>query len=178
MNRRTFTQALLAMFAAPALPARLASAGISTELYAKAEYYSGLWVDTSPTMMSKAFSIDPDLAHRLFDQLRMNNVLGTPNSFGVAKAIVPYYDMPQHAARVNALINRQGFIQNISQRILSKQAETAAPSGQSLDGKIGKLAKKVSGEDAVISDQDDLQTQQDQIATPPQHPDPSSPSEA
>lgn len=91
----------------PVMPSQaFAGASISNALLARAEYMAGLWVHTSATMMKNAFGLDDRTAQALFQQLREKNVISSPNKMGVARAVLPYYDNPVFAAKVNRLLTK------------------------------------------------------------------------
>lgn len=116
MRRRSFISLLGAALSAPLLPTRLASFGISPKLYAEAKYLSSTWVHTTPGMMRFAFNIEPDKAQHLFDLLIENRVLGVPNHFGVAKAAVPYWELPTYQNKLAGVVKSRQAARMMSKK--------------------------------------------------------------
>jgi hypothetical protein len=105
MKRRTFIKSATTMASSAILPTSVfGAAPLSPTLVARAEHMAGLWVETSAQMMKKAFSLDSQTAHALFQTLINRNVVSTPNVYGVARAVLPCYDNPVFAAKVNRLM--------------------------------------------------------------------------
>jgi len=107
MKRRDFIRNATAMAAVPALPVgALGATPVSAALLARAEHMAGLWVHTSANMMKQAFGLDDAASKALFKSMIENQIVAAPNSFGVAKAVVPCYENPAFVAKVNSLVQK------------------------------------------------------------------------
>jgi hypothetical protein len=107
MKRREFIRNVSAMAAIPALPVGAINAPpVSAALIAKAEHMAGLWVHTSANMMKNAFGLDQTTANSLFNALLDKQIVAAPNAFGVSKAVMPCYENPLFAAKVDSLLQK------------------------------------------------------------------------
>lgn len=107
MKRREFIRNASAMAALPALPSvGVGAPQVPAALIAKAEHMAGLWVHTSANMMKNAFGLDQSTATALFNALLEKQIVTAPNCFGVAKAVVPCYENPMFAAKVDGLLRQ------------------------------------------------------------------------
>lgn len=106
MKRRDFIRNATALAAIPAVPASVFATPVSAALVARAEHMAGLWVHTSASMMKNAFGLDDSSAKALFKTLMDKNIVANPNAFGVAKAVVPCYENPIFAAKVQSLASK------------------------------------------------------------------------
>jgi len=133
------------MAALPALPVgAFGSTPASAALLARAEHMAGLWVHTSANMMKQAFGLDDAASKALFKSMIDNQIINAPNSFGVAKAVVPCYENPAFVAKVNSLVQK------------ARPVSTAPLQDKTLD--LEKLDEKVA--DLIeehIEDTDDMQ---------------------
>lgn len=132
----------------PALPSQaFAGVSLSNALLSRAEHMTGLWVHTSATMMKNAFGLDDHTAQALFQKLRDKNVISAPNKMGVARAVLPYYDNPVFAAKVQRLLTKAASNPSLSPKESHQEFEQVAQKlKQNVERHIATPKPKVTNE--------------------------------
>jgi|GEM_PF-2968495 len=102
MKRRSFLKQAAAFASAPALPikARATPLPVSAEAYAKATHWAGLWVHSTAATYSNVLGVNKQVGEAVFKRLQADGILGRTDAIGVARAVTPYYEIPQVAARL------------------------------------------------------------------------------
>lgn len=102
MKRRNFLKNAAALATLPALPVGTSATPlpVPAEAYAKAVHWAGLWVHTTAATYQNALGVDYPTATAVFKRLQADGILGLSDGIGVAKAVTPYYEIPQVAARL------------------------------------------------------------------------------
>ena len=110
MKRRQFIQNIAALAATPALPVKLlaGSLPVSAAIYARAVHYAKLWNTSVPEMYTSALGLGHDDAYSLFDRLVEDQVIGTPNSVGMGRAVLPYFKDPMMAKKIANVLRKPG----------------------------------------------------------------------
>ncbi len=136
MKRRQFIKSVAAAATAPLVPSQLAAnpLPVSPEAYAKAVHWAGLWVHSTAATYQNILGVDYKTGVAVFQRLQMDGILGMTDGIGVAKAVTPYYEIPQVAARLK--------------EAMAKPVPTAAPKLER-PGKLKDLAKDAA---EVLSD--------------------------
>lgn len=106
MKRRQFIKSLAAAAAAPMMPLKLAARPlpVSPELYAKAAHWAGLWVHSTPTTYQNVLGVEHSVGKAVFERLQADGILGAVDSCGIARAVTPYHEIPEVAARIKKAI--------------------------------------------------------------------------
>lgn len=97
MKRRSFLKNLAATAVLPAVPfkslaaaAPTAAAATMDQPYLWASFVSRVHNKASPAMLQRLLKLEEGVAQRVFQDLVKNNVVSTPNAYGISHAINPY----------------------------------------------------------------------------------------
>ncbi len=92
MKRREFLLTAGAAAAAPMAPMKLLAGGVpAPDLYAKAVQWAGVCEYSSAHSLKYRFGLDDDIAQGLFDRLVSNQVVGAPDTKGLARIAFPTF---------------------------------------------------------------------------------------
>ncbi len=97
MKRRTFLTNLAATAALPLVPMKAlaaatpgAAAASIEQPYLWASFITRVHNNASPSMLQRLLKLDEGVAKQVYAELVKNNVVTTPNAYGISRAVNPY----------------------------------------------------------------------------------------
>lgn len=97
MKRRTFLTNLAATAALPMMPlkalagaAPAAAVASMEQPYLWASFITRVHNNASPAMLQRLLKLDEGMASRVYSELVKNNVVNSPNAYGISRAVNPF----------------------------------------------------------------------------------------
>jgi len=97
MKRRTFLTNLAATAALPMVPLKSLAAAAPTaaaasieQPYLWASFITRVHNNASPSMLQRLLKLDESVAKQVYSELIKNNVVTSPNAYGISRAVNPY----------------------------------------------------------------------------------------
>ena len=97
MKRRTFLTNLAATAALPFVPMKALAAAAPTaatasmeQPYLWASFITRVHNNASPAMLQRLLKLDEGMANRVYSELIKNNVVTSPNAYGISRAVNPF----------------------------------------------------------------------------------------
>ena len=97
MKRRTFLTNLAATATLPMMPlkalagaAPVAAAASMEQPYLWASFITRVHNNASPSMLQRLLKLDEGMAKQVYSELLKNNVITTPNAYGLSQAVNPF----------------------------------------------------------------------------------------
>lgn len=97
MKRRTFLTNLAATAALPLVPFKALAAAAPTaaaasmeQPYLWASFITRVHNNASPSMLQRLLKLDEGMAKQVYSELIKNNVVTSPNAYGISKAVNPF----------------------------------------------------------------------------------------
>jgi len=152
MKRRNFLKTAAAFASAPALPVKLGATPlpVSPEQYAKAAHWAGLWVHSTAATYKNMLGVDQAVGEAVFKRLQADGIVGAMDANGIARAMVPHYELPEVAARLKKALAPKN----------SAKVGASAKAGTSKRLDLKEVSKRLElEEDAPEESQSDLETE-------------------
>lgn len=148
MKRRNFLKNATAFASAPLLPLKLAASPlpVSPEQYAKAVHWAGLWVHSTAATYKNMLGVDLSVGEAVFQRLQNDGIVGAVDASGIARAVVPHYELPEVAARLKKTMAKPSAPKSVLKTTPKKDLPK-------IHTKARRKSKHTDGEDDVPTSQ-------------------------